>query len=407
MASKEKKSKTKKVLAIISIIFLLLILAIFFGTNSYVESIVKNKLDTQLNENQSSLYHISYEDLDLNILTGSVSIKKIAIIPTDSAIQLVDSGFMRNVAWTHVERFKIKRLKIFDFIADKNLDISKVIVENTRIEYLINQDVEKPEKKEKEPTDKLFPNVLNRVSIDDFEFINATLLLANFEHTDEYLFEIDSLTIIVKDVYMDSNTLANPIPLNFSDIDINTKLFALKSMKYYSISTSGIGLNVNDNTLTLNQFKLIPKYSRDEYNQQIQYNNDLFSIETEKVVLRGLSLSEIEQSESINLNSVIVYKPVIEIYRDKRLPDAPFKKKKLIAGMIKSIPLNINVDTLKVENGKLTYEEMLDLTDKPGKVFFDPLFLTAYNVTNDSSIIAQNAHLQIDLKGKIMGESDL
>ena len=407
MASKEKKSKTKKVLTIISIIFFLLILAIFFGTNSYVESIVKNKLDTQLNENQSSLYHISYEDLNLNILTGSVSIKKIAIIPTDSAIQLVDSGFMRNVAWTHVERFKIKRLKIFDFIADKNLDISKVIVENAKTEFLINPDVKKPEKKKKEPSDKLFPNVLNRVSIRDFEFINATFLLSKTLQTDEYLFEIDSLSIKVKDVFLDSSTVGNPIPLNFSDININTKYFALKSMKYYSISTSGIGFNIQDTTLTLNEFKLIPKYSRDEYNKQIQYNNDWFSISTEKVVLNGLSLSEIEKSESINFNSVIIYKPVIEIYRDKRLPDAPFKKKKLITSMVKSIPLNIDIDTLKVLDGKLVYEEMLDLTDKPGKIFFDPLFLTAYNVTNDSILIAKNAHLQIDLKGKIMGESNL
>jgi len=81
---------------------------------------------------------------------------------------------------------------------------------------------EKPEKKKKEPTGKLFPNVLNRVSIGDFEFINATFLLSNCQQTDEYLFEIDSLSIIIKDVYMDSSTIANPIPLNFSDIDINT-----------------------------------------------------------------------------------------------------------------------------------------------------------------------------------------
>lgn len=407
MSSKEKKSKTRKVLKIVLIVFLLLLLVIFFGTNSYVEGIVKNKIDTQLNKNPNSLYHISYEDLDINILTGSLSIKNVLIKPSDSAKQMVDSGMLRSIVKTQIELFKVKRLKIFDFITNKNVDISKVIVENTRIVYLINQDVEKPEKKKKEPTDKLFPNVLNRVSIGGFEFINATFLLSNYQQPDEYLFEIDSLSIIVKDIYLDSSTIKNPIPLNFSDININTKYFALKSMKYYSISTSGIGFNIHDTTLTLNQFKLIPKYSKEEYNQQIQFNNDWFSIETEKVVLNGLSLSEIEQSESINLNSVVIYKPVIEIYRDKRLPDAPFKKKKLITSMVKSIPLNIDIDTLKVLNGKLVYEEMVELSDKPGKVFFDPLFLTAYNVTNDSGLIAKNPHLQIDLKGNIMGKGQL
>ena len=407
MASSGKKSKTKKVLKIIFIIFLLLLVVIFFGVNSYVEGIVKNKIDTHLNKNPKSLYHISYDDLDLNILTGSVSIKNIDFMPTDSARQLIDSGMLRSIASVKVELFKVKRLKIFDFISDKNVDISKVIVKNTKTEYLINPEAEKHKKKKERASGKLFPDVLNRISIGDFEFINAVFLLADYRQSDEYLFEIDSLSVFIKDVFLDSNTIKNPIPLYFSGIDINTRLFSLKSMKYYSISTTGIGFNVADTTLTLDHFRLIPKYNKDEYNKKIQYNNDWFSIETEKVIFNGLSLSEIEKSETINLSSVVVYKPDIEIYRDKRLPDAPFKKKKLITGMVKSVPLNIDIDTLKVLNGKLVYEEMLDLTDKPGMVFFDPLFLTAYNITNDSTLIAQNAHLQIDLKGKIMGKSDL
>lgn len=407
MAIEGKKSKTKKILKIILIIFLLLLLVIFFGINTYVEGILKDKVDTQLNENPYSLYKITYDDLNLNILTGSVTIKKIAILPTDSAIQLVNSGFMRNVVRTHVEKFKVRGLKIVDFIKDKNVDISKVIVENTKTEFLINPDVEKQKREKKESSNKLFPNTLNTVSIDDFEFINATFLLTNNNNTDEYLFEIDSLSIIVKDVFLDSSTVIKPIPLNFSDININTRYFALKSMKYYSISTAGIGLDVNENTLTLNQFKLIPKFSRDEFNQQIKYNDDLFSINTDKVVFNGLSLNDIEIRESISLNSIVVYNPEIKIYRDKRLPDAPFKKKKLITSAILGIPLTINVDTVKVLNGSLTYDEMHNTMDQPGKVFFYPLHLTAYNITNDSNLIIQNPHLQVDVKAKIMGKSDI
>ena len=377
MTTEGKKSKTKKVWTIILIVILLLVLIIFLGINGYVEGIVKDKVDTQLNKNPKSLYHISYEDLDLNILSGSVSIKNIAIVPSDSARELLDSGLIRNIVHTQVELFKIKRLKIFDFISDKNVDISKVIVKNTNIEYLINPDAEKPEKKKKEQSEKIFPNTLNRVSIGDFEIINSTFLLSNYQQKDEYLFEIDSLSIFIKDLLMDSNTVVNTIPLNFSDININTKHFALKSMKYYSISTEGIGFNVQDTTLTLNHFKLIPKYSRDEFNQMIQYNDDLFSISTEKVVLNGLSISEIEKSESFNLNSVVVHQPEISIYRDKRLPDAPFKYKSLITSAVKKIPVSVIIDTIQILNGKLLYEEMHDLTDKPGKVFFDPLFFSS------------------------------
>jgi len=407
MVAAGKKSKTGRIFKIILIIILVLLLVIFFGINSYVEGIVKDKVDTELNKNPKSLYHITYEDLSLNILTGSVSIKNIVITPTDSARQLVDSGLLRSIVHTQVELFRIKQLKIFDFINDKNVDISKVIVKNTTTELLVNPDVEKPEKKKRKNSEKIFPNTLKRVNIGDFEFINSTFSISNNQQKDEYLLELDSLSIIIKDVFIDSSTVGNPIPLNFSDINIKTEYFSLKSMKYYSISTSGIEFNVNDTTLTLNQFKLIPKHSRDEFNKMIKFNDDLFSVSTDKVVLNGLSLSEIENSESINLNSVVIYEPKIDIYRDKRLPDAPFKKKKLITSAILSIPFPIYIDSVLVKDGKLTYDEMHGSMDYPGEVFFESLNLKARNVTNDSSFIAQNPHLLVDIKSMIMGKSEI
>lgn len=407
MPTKGKKSKGKKTLKIFLLVFILLILIIFLGINNYLENIIKDKVDTQLNNNPHSLYQVSYNDLDLNILSGSVSVKSILIQPSDSATMMVNNGLLGSFINMEIEQFKIKHLKIFDFISDKNVDISKVILKNVNVKYIVNPDAEKHKIEKTGNSNEIFPDVLNKVYIADFEFLNTTFQMANYKQPNDYLFEIDSLSITVANIFMDDKTIKNTIPIDFSSIEINTQLFSTKSMKYYSISTSGIGFNAKDTTLTLNAFKLTPKYNRDEFNKKIKYNDDLFSISTEKIVLNSLDLNKIKHSKLINFKSVIVYKPIISIYRDKRLPDAPFKKKKLITSMVMSIPVSIDIDSLKVLDGKLTYEEMHKSVDQPGKVFFDPLFLTVYNVTNDSTLINQNAHLQIDVLGKIMGKSDM
>ncbi|MEZ5196040.1 MAG: hypothetical protein R2764_06460 [Bacteroidales bacterium] len=407
MSSKKKKSKGRKTLLIILSIALLLLLILFTGVNAYLENLIKNKIDSQLNKNPKSLYHIMYEDLDLNIMSGSVTIKNISIQPSDSASWMLNNGLLGSLFKSSIEEFIIKHLKIFDFVSDRNIDISKIILNNATTKYIVNPNAKKTDKKDKNTNQNIFPEILNKLKVDDFEFQNTTFQMAHYNNTDEYLFELDSLSINISDIYIDSTTASKTIPLNFSSIEINTQMFELKSMKYYSISTSGIDFNLNDTTFTLNAFKLTPKYPRDEFNTMIKYNDDLFSVSTEKIVLNGLNINKIEQSKLLNFNSVNVYNPVIGIYRDKRLPDASFKKKKLITSIVKSIPIAIEVDTLKILNGQLTYEEMHNTTDKPGKVFFNPLFLTAYNVTNDSILIAQNAHLQIDVKGKIMGKSEI
>ena len=407
MALKKKKPKGKKIAKIILIIILLVYLIIFLGINSYIEGIIKSKVDTQLNNNPKSLYQISYEDLDLNILSGSISIKNILIQPSDSATWMLNNGIVGSVLSSHIELFKIKRLKIFDFISDNDIYISKVILENATTKQITNPKAEKSKKTEKSKNRNRFPEVLNKISIDDFQFKNATFKIANYEQVDDYLFEIDSLSISISDVYIDDKTIQNTIPLSFSKIEIIAHLLSVKSMKFYSISTSGIDLNVQDTSITLKSLSLTPKYSRDEYNKIIKYNDDLFSINTEKIVLKGLDLNKIKQSELINFNSVDIYSPVISIYRDKRLPDAPFKKKKLITSLLLSIPKSIDIDTLRVKNARLSYEEMHNTIDTPGKVFFEPLNLTAYNLTNDSGLIKNNPHLHVDVEAMLMAKSKL
>ncbi|MCD4674586.1 MAG: hypothetical protein K8S18_01130, partial [Desulfobacula sp.] len=133
--------------------------------------------------------------------------------------------------------------------------------------------------------------------------------------------------------------------------------------------------------------------------------NDLFDIKTEKIEFRGLNLYELEFNKQIYLNALNIFKPEIQIYRDKRLPDPPFKHKAMIAGLLQKIPFEVRIDTLNLKNGKLVYEEMFDLTDQPGEVHFNPLFITANNITNSRELTDKNPILPIHFKGKIMGSA--
>jgi hypothetical protein len=123
--------------------------------------------------------------------------------------------------------------------------------------------------------------------------------------------------------------------------------------------------------------------------------------------LNGISLNELGNHEQISLNSIHIYNPDIEIYRDKRLPDAPFKKKPLITGLILKIPIPVGIDSLLVIDGKLVYEELLDLSDIPGKIYFDPLYLTATNITNRPGRIKKDPIMPFELNGMLMGTSEI
>lgn len=400
----EKLSKRKRRFYIIlsSILIVLYIGAISF--NFFLERLVKKEIISQINNNPHGLYQLTFEEISIKAFRGHLIIKNLNFIPSDSALQLLNEGKIKKLIHSNIPEFRIKSLSVFDFIINKKIEVGAILIEGIQVDYLINTNVVEAEKKNTFVLTDAFSESFTGASIGKIQ-INTEELRFHSVNTDENLFSIDSVSLAVESVKINQETLKLPIPVVFSDIRINTRHFMLSSMEHYRIGTEDVQFNVQDSSLTIQGFKLIPKHSREEYNKIIKYNNDWFSINTTSITFKGLSVDELEFNDVLSFESVEVKEPVIEIYRDKRLPDAPFKYKALLGGMIKAIPIDINIDTLIVSDAKLKYEEQTESSNEPGLVFFNPLSVKAYPVTNHAELIETQPTLTIDLKGEIMAEA--
>jgi len=406
MNNNKKTSKTRKIIYITLGVLIFLIIAVI-GLNMYVEKLVRSEVMSQINQNPESLYKIDFEDIDIGILRGNVIIKKIEVNPRESAIEKLDKGEIKTLVSSHIDLFQIKRLKILKFISNKNIIINQIKIENAEVNYLINPGQEQHKMNNTLILHNIFSDKFNGADIRDLEIRNATLKFLSNKNPDEPLFEADSVSVAFKDIVMNEETLKKPIPFSFSDFTFDTKHSSIKALEYYDIYTSNVNFNIDDTCLVINNFRIEPKYSKEEYNKLIKFENDWFSISTDKIVLYGLNLRELEFNDIFRINTIDIINPDIKIYRDKRLPDPPFKYKPLIASIIKKISYTISVDTVLIKNGKLVYQEMHDLTNEPGEVDFDALYISVYNVTNDSQQIKKNPVLQVSLSSFLMDEGNL
>lgn len=407
MTKRNKISKAKKITAISLGALLLLIIIAVISLNKYLEYLVEAEINNQINQKAGSLHKIQFEDVNVGIIRGLFSLKNLTVKPIESAIDSIEQAKIKTLVSSRIELFQIKGLKIFTLLINKKIEIKQIRIEGVETNCLINPEVNKSKNKDTLKLSDVFSDKFNGVNIRDIEIKNVSFKLSDYKNINDPLFEIDSASVIGKDIVINEKTLQKPIPVSFSDLDLDVKLFSLKTLKYYDIYSSNLHFNMDDTTLAIDSFRLKPKYSREEYNERIKYENDWFSISTAKVLLKGLNLKKLESDKIFNLSSIEIIKPDIEIYRDKRLPDPPYKYKPLIASIIRKIPFIINIDTLMIKNGELVYQEMQDLTDMPGEVNFDSLYISAYNITNDTQQIKANPVLQVDLSGLLMGEGKL
>ena len=383
-----------------------LFIIVLFSANSIIKGIVEKEIASQLNNNQNSIYQITYSKLGINVYTGSITIRDLRVKPADSIRKELSDANIKKLLSAEIKVFKIKHINLYQFLKYSKVDISSIIIKNMQVDYYFKTGPKEATNKKTFALQNIFSDKFQGAKINTIDISNTTLRFANASSVTEPIFEIDSVGILINDIELNKETLEESIPISFSDIKINTGHFRLNSSEYYTIKTEGIHFNYQDSSFLINGFALIPNYSKQGFNNKIKYNDDWFSITTQSIKLNHLNISLLKQNQ-VDINSVEILNPDIVIYRDKRLPDAPFKYKPLLAGIIKKIPIDVVVDTLQIIQGKLTYEEQVDISDQPGMVFFDPLFISAYNITNNPEQIQMNPDMFLVFRGKIMGQSFL
>jgi len=167
-----------------------------------------------------------------------------------------------------------------------------------------------------------------------------------------------------------------------------------------------LDINILKRSITLRNITLTPRepFSDNQNNNKIKYETDLFTVSADKLKVNGIELSNIIKGKDFSISSLEILKPNIKISRDKTLPDKPYKYKPLIASLIKKIPLTFFIDSILIRDLELSYYEKLHVSGNYGEVNFDQLYLSAYNITNDSGRLSTNQYLDIDVKGRIMKE---
>lgn len=402
---KKKNQRRKKLIIFLSSIAIL-ILIVLFSFDWILEGIVKRELNSQLRNPENSLYQFKFKNLNLGVLSGNLKITDLEILPTDSAYGLLHTGKIKSLLHTRAGSFEIKNFRYIKLIRNGIMKIGSVRLSGIHTEYVINSEAKEIKRGNTTTLHELFSEEFREADVETIQILADEIHFRRLKDSLPF-FRIDTVSFLIEEILANQETLKNPIPVKFQNIQLSSGHFSMNSIENYTISTESVDLDVLDSRLTINGFQLIPKYTREEFNEKISYNDDLFSIRTKSIELYDLQLDEFSSENIAHIHLIAIEEPEIEIYRDKRLPDAPYKYKPLLAGSIHKIPINILVDSLLIRKGKLSYEEQTEVSDDPGKVFFDPFYISAYNITNDSVKISENPELLIDFQGEIMAAATL
>jgi hypothetical protein len=170
--------------------------------------------------------------------------------------------------------------------------------------------------------------------------------------------------------------------INLSKVDEKSELYAY-----------GIGYVNGGKVVTIDSFRLKPAIDRDSFNRTLKFQKDYIQVHTKKIRIRDFDIEKIATDSSYDINYIEVDEPDLSIYKDKRIPFEHGIIKPLPVNMIKNIGPRIHIDSIRLYNGTVAYEEYNEKTNSIGKVFFTKMQVRLRNIDNHEHALTDSLRL--------------
>ena len=343
-------------LAVGVLIGLIIVIISLLFLNNYAEKKIRESLEKSLKN-----INATYDKIDVKVLNRSA--------------ELVNPRITFKGKYLKVDAIKLENIQLWDYLVRKdiiigNLNISKPVVKFYNFE-----------KKEADTLNQVkneTSEFKNKVRIKNIAVTGGSFEIFDKDSTNHRLYtKIEKINL--DEVRINAETLKEEIPFDYDLILLNADSIYYDLNTWQNVSAGNFVIKNND--LLIKRLQLKPKFSKTEHQQNIQVEKDRYDLEIDSLGITNLTWSIQKDSLQIQNDLLEISGAQFYIYRDKTRPDdTSFKP--LYSRMLREAPLKLGIDSLKINNAYLRYDEKINTDRPPGTVEFSKLNASIANLTN-------------------------
>jgi len=356
----------KKLIIFISVI-LILVIAYFVG-----QSIATNKVEKALAK------EIDFEEVDVSLWSGKLEVKQ----PT----------YQKNNSVIKSDKAQISGFSYYQFLVNDKIEIDRLLIDDAVVNIQQN--------KEKDSSENSSSKKFNKNVVVKKVELNGSLI---YRQDSLKFLTAENFKISIDSVGLNNETIKSKIPFNYKDfkVEISQVDYTLNQLQDLAVKY----IELDPSKLVLKNIDYKPKLSKEDYIEVIPYEKDLMNLNLKQLTINNYDLKFQEDQPQFTANYIELDSIDFWIYRDKTVKD-DVRKKDMYSKMLREMKLKLAIDSLKVKNTHLDYQEMINKNRAPGRIFFDNLNLSMYNVTNINLDRKDFPETHVDIQTKFMGKSN-
>ncbi|MCD4773548.1 MAG: hypothetical protein K8R41_09240 [Bacteroidales bacterium] len=313
--TKSKKSRIPfRLLVIIFSIIFIFIAFLFFITDPIISNIIKNSVENK----SKGLYTLHFSDLDFNYRTNTFNVKDVHLKPDTliySSLRKIDS-LEKELFDIKIDEINVSRLDIKNLFGDKNLSVSKVLINEpfiTIIKYP-NKDSLKAINKNiiESKIQSLITKHLSFLKIDNILINNGNFDLLQ-EKSKKISSSVEGITIELQQIFIDSNIRENEERFLFSDnVIVKFHDFHWNIKDSHDINIDELVLFSADSLIKATKIELCP-----EDTSMHEISSTLTDVKISALVINGIDFNKVLLDSFFDIDSIIISQPHVKLFPKK------------------------------------------------------------------------------------------
>lgn len=400
----------KKALIILAS-FILLIMATAWCLAHRWDKQIRIQLKSYVLDMSDSLYNLRYDQMHLNLITGSLALEKVSLVK-DSAVYArlqQEHRAPRFIYTFSADEISLKYFKVWRYFHKKQLSATSLVLRNPSFVLELNTqniDTTKPRNAYQNISKKISSIHLGNLVLD-----NTNLKYTYIKKDSSLIYtQLNELSVQVKDFLIDSVALQDPTRFLYA----RNYILDLKNYQYrtpdslYWMHVRDVHYSAEDRSIKIGQFQVAPRYNREQFDIKSVYQRDRFDVHLNNIDITNLEPRLLLEDQIFQAGKVVINSGNLDIYHNRNLPPSPGNKLgKFPNQILLKVALPINIDTIVGKRTDILYTEINPKSQEAGKLSFKQVHGIFRNVTNIDTVIARKPMLTIDLDAVLMKSGKL
>jgi len=408
--------KNKKIWIWIASIFggLILIIAVLAIVLSSVwKPLLTEKIKDGVYKASNHLYKIDFKSINLNILTGSLSLQDVNFSPDSALFEQLKANHQ---APARLFKIKLKKVQvsgvgILTAYFKKRIEVNAILLDNPSIHTSFNKAVRKKDRvKETRSLYEEISKSLKSIHVKSIKIVNADFEYINILKSSTSTHLIKHLNIRVKDFLLDSLSQNDSTRFYYTK-DISFEVMGYKALtkdKMYTMGVDTVSGSIRSKEVHIRGFRLKPLYPELTFSRKYSVQKDRYDLTFNKIDLTGVDFIGFDADQKIQAKSLRIHSGKVAVFMSRESPPPPIDKGRNYPHVaLQRLDIETIVDSVKLKGIDIFYSEYNPASRKIGTVAFNDLTGSILNVSNDSVQLSQNNHAIANLNTKLMGTGNL